>query len=94
MPDVFTLENTQAAIFFAQFPGCFADLSAKGVDDMHDQYPAFTWSDFQIDGKTYGIPSDTGAAAIFSIARSLLTRALMPPQLRPGTIILPLARRC
>lgn len=65
MPDVFTLENTQAAIFFAQFPGCFADLSAKGVDDMHDQYPAFTWSDLQIDGKTYGIPSDTGAAAIF-----------------------------
>lgn len=65
MPDVFTLENSQAAIFFAQFPGCFADLSAKGVDSIHDQYPAFTWSDLQFDGKTYGIPSDTGAAAIF-----------------------------
>ena len=40
LPDVVTIENDQAEVYWAQFPDCFTNLDTFGADKYKDAYPA------------------------------------------------------
>lgn len=65
LPDVYSVENNEAEVFWARFPNCFTDLNTLGADKIKNQFPAFKWTELQAGGKTYAIPWDSGPVVMF-----------------------------
>ncbi|HVG49008.1 MAG TPA: sugar ABC transporter substrate-binding protein [Rubellimicrobium sp.] len=66
LPDIVTVENGEAEIFWSQFPDCFTDLQTLGYDDaMASQYPEFKRTELEANGKVYAMPWDSGPVAMF-----------------------------
>jgi len=65
LPDIYLIENSEAPVFWAQFPDCFLDLSAYGATDLQDQFPAFKWTELMVDDAIYALPFDMGPTVMF-----------------------------
>ncbi len=66
LPDIVTMENFEAEVFWNQFPDCFADLTALGYSpEMQALFPEFKRTELEVDGAAYAMPWDSGPVAIF-----------------------------
>ena len=65
LPDVYSIENGEAEVFWARFPDCFTDLNTLGADKLVKNYPAFKWSELSVGNKRYALPWDSGAVVMF-----------------------------
>lgn len=62
LPDIVLLQDVDAQKFLMTYPNAFADMSDKvNTDDFYD----FKQSAVEYDGKTYGVPFDTGVTGLF-----------------------------
>jgi lactose/L-arabinose transport system substrate-binding protein len=66
LPDVLSIENHEAEIFWAQFPDCFANLKDLGyTDEIAAGFPEFKRTELEVDGTAYAMPWDSGPVAVF-----------------------------
>ena len=66
LPDIVSVENGEAEIFWAQFPDCFADLQTLGYDDATAaMFPDFKRTELQANGRVYAMPWDSGPVMMF-----------------------------
>lgn len=66
LPDIVSVENREAEIFWAQFPDCFADLQTLGYDDATAaMFPDFKRTELQANGRVYAMPWDSGPVMMF-----------------------------
>jgi lactose/L-arabinose transport system substrate-binding protein len=65
MPDVYLIENNEAQVFWATFPGCFADLRDLGGDELRPLFPEFKWAELTDGDAMLAVPYDSGPTAIF-----------------------------
>lgn len=66
LPDIVSIENHEAEIFWAQFPDCFVDMTELGYDDATAAlFPDFKLTELEVDGKRYAMPWDSGPVAVF-----------------------------
>ncbi|GGR43596.1 ABC transporter substrate-binding protein [Deinococcus seoulensis] len=65
MPDVYSIENNEAEVFWARFPNCFVDLNTLGADKVAKNFPAFKWTELMAGNKRYAMPWDSGPVVIF-----------------------------
>ncbi len=78
LPDVVTIENDQAEVYWAQFPDCFANLATFGADKYKDAYPAFKWPALTVGDTIYSLPWDSGPTVLY-YRRDLLAEAGIDP---------------
>lgn len=65
LPDIYSIENNEAEVFWARFPNCFTDLNTLGADKLAKAFPAFKWTELTANGKRYAMPWDSGPVAMF-----------------------------
>lgn len=65
MPDVYSIENNEAEVFWARFPNCFVDLNTRGADKLVKNFPAFKWTELMAGNKRYAMPWDSGPVVMF-----------------------------
>ena len=65
LPDVYSIENNEAEVFWARFPDCFTDLNTLGADKLVGNFPAFKWTELSANNKRYAMPWDSGPVVIF-----------------------------
>lgn len=65
MPDVYSIENNEAEVFWARFPNCFTDLNTLGADKLARNFPAFKWTELMAGNKRFAMPWDSGPVVIF-----------------------------
>lgn len=65
LPDVYSIENNEAEVFWARFPDCFTDLNTLGADKLAANFPAFKWTELTANGKRYAMPWDSGPVVMF-----------------------------
>lgn len=56
MPDVYSVENNEAEIFWARFPDCFLDLRELGVEEHWDDFPEFKWTELTMQDRVHAVP--------------------------------------
>lgn len=66
LPDIVTIENFEAEVFWNRFPDCFADLTELGyTPEMQALFPEFKRTELEVDGVAYAMPWDSGPVAVF-----------------------------
>ncbi len=67
LPDVYSIENAEAEVFWARFPTCFTDLTTLGISnaDADARYPAFKLRELRVDDQLFALPWDTGPVMMF-----------------------------
>src|SRR5581483_1676294 len=65
LPDVVTIENDEAEVYWARFPDCFINLKTLGIDKYKDAFPAFKWTQLSAGDAIYSMPWDSGPAVMF-----------------------------
>ncbi|MBB6096593.1 lactose/L-arabinose transport system substrate-binding protein [Deinobacterium chartae] len=65
LPDVYTIENNEAEVFWARFPDCFTDLNPLGADKLSKSFPAFKWTELSVGNKRFAMPWDSGPVVVF-----------------------------
>ncbi|TNC73469.1 ABC transporter substrate-binding protein [Rubellimicrobium roseum] len=66
LPDIVSVENHEAEIFWAQFPDCFADLTTLGYDETAaGAFPEFKRTELMAGDAVYGMPWDSGPVVVF-----------------------------
>lgn len=66
LPDVLSIENHEAEIFWAQFPDCFADLAALGyTEETAAGFPEFKRTELEVGETKYAMPWDSGPVVMF-----------------------------
>ena len=65
LPDIYSIENNEAEVFWARFPDCFATLGDMGASDLEGDYPDFKWTELMANGNIYAIPWDSGPVVTF-----------------------------
>ncbi|WP_246580947.1 extracellular solute-binding protein [Deinococcus aestuarii] len=65
LPDVYSIENNEAEVFWARFPDCFTDLNTLGADRLVQNFPAFKWTELTANGRRYAMPWDSGPVVMF-----------------------------
>ncbi len=66
LPDIVSVENQEAEIFWAQFPDCFVDLTTMGYDEATaNQFPEFKRTELMAGDAVYAMPWDTGPVVMF-----------------------------
>jgi len=65
LPDVYSIENNEAEVFWSRFPECWTDLRTLGAEELLDEFPDFKWAELIHDGKIYAIPWDSGPVVVF-----------------------------
>lgn len=66
LPDVISIENQEAEIFWAQFPDCFANLRDLGyTDEVAGRFPDFKRAELEVGGAAFAMPWDAGPVAMF-----------------------------
>ena len=78
LPDVVTIENDQAEVYWAQFPDCFTNLVTFGADKYKDAYPEFKWPALTVGDTIYALPWDSGPTVLY-YRRDLLAEAGIDP---------------
>lgn len=66
LPDIVSVENQEAEIFWAQFPDCFVDLTTLGYDEAAaGQFPEFKRTELMAGDAVYAMPWDSGPVVMF-----------------------------
>ncbi|GGA87300.1 sugar ABC transporter substrate-binding protein [Brucella endophytica] len=66
LPDIVTIENFEAEVFWARFPDCFTDLTQLGyTPEKQALFPDFKRTELEVDGVAYAMPWDSGPVAVF-----------------------------
>lgn len=67
MPDVYSVENGEAEVFWNRFPECFSDLKTMSADEgaLLAKFPAFKLTELTVGDKVYALPWDSGPAVVF-----------------------------
>ncbi|MBB3459038.1 lactose/L-arabinose transport system substrate-binding protein [Rhizobium sp. BK313] len=66
LPDIMSIENHKAAIFWNRFPDCLTDLTKLGyTDDIKKQFPDFKRTELEVGDAAYAMPWDSGPVAMF-----------------------------
>jgi lactose/L-arabinose transport system substrate-binding protein len=66
LPDVLSIENHEAEIFWAQFPDCFANLKDLGyTDEIAAGFPDFKRTELEVGDVAYAMPWDSGPVVMF-----------------------------
>lgn len=76
LPDIVLIEDYGAQKYLQSFPGAFADMTGK-VD--YSGFAPYKVSLMTVDGKTYGMPFDTGVTGMF-YRRDYLEQAGFKPE--------------
>ena len=78
LPDVVTIENSEAEVYWARFPDCFANLKEFGVEKYKDAFAPFKWAELSAGDAIYSLPWDSGPAVVF-YRRDLYEKAGVDP---------------
>ena len=66
LPDIISIENGEAEIFWAQFPDCFVNLRDLGyTDEIASGFPDFKRAELEVGDVAYAMPWDSGPVAMF-----------------------------
>lgn len=66
LPDIVSIENHEAEIFWAQFPDCFADLTELGyTQEIASGFPEFKRTELEVGDAAYAMPWDSGPVVMF-----------------------------
>jgi lactose/L-arabinose transport system substrate-binding protein len=66
LPDVVSVENAEAEIFWAQFPDCFTNLRDLGyTDEMASLFPEYKRVELEVGDVAYAMPWDSGPVMMF-----------------------------
>ena len=66
LPDVLSIENHEAEIFWAQFPDCFANLKELGyTEEIAAGFPDFKRTELEVGDVAYAMPWDSGPVVMF-----------------------------
>ncbi|WP_375450399.1 ABC transporter substrate-binding protein [uncultured Devosia sp.] len=66
LPDVVSVENGEAEIFWSQFPDCFADLKTLGYTaEDQAKFPDFKRTELEVGDVAYAMPWDSGPVVMF-----------------------------
>jgi lactose/L-arabinose transport system substrate-binding protein len=66
LPDIVSIENFEAEIFWSQFPDCFVNLKTLGyTDEIAKQFPDFKRTELEVGDAAYAMPWDSGPVAMF-----------------------------
>lgn len=89
LPDIVSIENFEAEIFWSRFPDCFANLKELGYTaDIQAKFPDFKRTELEVGDIAYAMPWDSGPVAVF-YRRDLYERpASIRARSAPGTISL------
>jgi lactose/L-arabinose transport system substrate-binding protein len=79
LPDVVTIENHKAAIFWNRFPDCLTDLTPLGYTaDIKKLFPDFKRAELESGDAAYAMPWDSGPVTAF-YRRDLYEKAGVDP---------------
>ncbi len=79
LPDVVSIENGEAEIYWSQFPDCFADLHTLGYTaEDQAKFPDFKRTELEVGDIAYAMPWDSGPVAMF-YNRDLFAKAGVDP---------------
>ncbi len=66
LPDIVTVENFEAEVFWSRFPDCFTDVTALGyTPEKQALFPEFKRTELEVDGVAYAVPWDSGPVSVF-----------------------------
>lgn len=66
LPDIVSIENFEAEVFWNRFPDCFADLTEVGyTPELQALFPEFKRTELEVEGVPYAVPWDSGPVAVF-----------------------------
>lgn len=66
LPDLVSVQNRRAEVFWLQFPGCFTDMTTLGYDDeLAAEFPDYKRTELEVGDIRYGMPWDTGPVVMF-----------------------------
>ncbi|MFO1106019.1 MAG: sugar ABC transporter substrate-binding protein [Amaricoccus sp.] len=66
LPDVLSIENHKAEVFWNQFPSCFSDLKKLGyTDEIAKGFPDFKRTELEVGDVRYAMPWDSGPVVMF-----------------------------
>jgi lactose/L-arabinose transport system substrate-binding protein len=66
LPDIVSVENFEAEIFWSRFPDCFANLKDLGYTaDIQAKFPDFKRTELEVGDVAYAMPWDSGPVAAF-----------------------------
>jgi lactose/L-arabinose transport system substrate-binding protein len=66
LPDIITIENFEAEIFWNRFPDCFANLKDLGyTPEIQAKFPEFKRTELEVGEVAYAMPWDSGPVAVF-----------------------------
>jgi lactose/L-arabinose transport system substrate-binding protein len=66
LPDIVTVENFEAEIFWSRFPDCFTNLKDLGyTPEIQKQFPEFKRTELEVGDVAYAMPWDSGPVAVF-----------------------------
>ncbi|NNH64104.1 extracellular solute-binding protein [Rhizobium laguerreae] len=79
LPDIVSIENFEAEIFWSRFPDCFANLKELGyTSDIQAKFPDFKRTELEVGDVAYAMPWDSGPVAVF-YRRDLYEKAGVDP---------------
>ncbi|PDT15306.1 ABC transporter substrate-binding protein [Rhizobium sp. J15] len=79
LPDIVSIENFEAEIFWSRFPDCFANLKELGyTPEIQAQFPDFKRTELEVGDVAYAMPWDSGPVAVF-YRRDLYEKAGVDP---------------
>ncbi|UVD59711.1 extracellular solute-binding protein (plasmid) [Rhizobium sp. Pop5] len=79
LPDIVSVENFEAEIFWTRFPDCFANLKELGyTPDIQAKFPDFKRTELEVGDVAYAMPWDSGPVAVF-YRRDLYEKAGVDP---------------
>jgi lactose/L-arabinose transport system substrate-binding protein len=66
LPDIVSIENFEAEIYWNQFPDCFVDLKTLGyTNEIAAGFPDFKRTELEVGDVAYAMPWDSGPVAMF-----------------------------
>ncbi len=66
LPDIMSIENHKASIFWNRFPDCLTDLTKLGYkDELKKQFPDFKRAELEVGDAAYAMPWDSGPVTMF-----------------------------
>ncbi|MDE1991845.1 MAG: carbohydrate ABC transporter substrate-binding protein [Rhizobiaceae bacterium] len=66
LPDIMSIENHKAEIFWNRFPDCLTDLTKLGyTDEIKKKFPDFKRTELEVGDAAYAMPWDSGPVAMF-----------------------------
>ncbi|RFB85364.1 ABC transporter substrate-binding protein [Rhizobium leguminosarum bv. trifolii] len=66
LPDIVSIENFEAEIFWSRFPDCFANLKELGyTPEIQAKFPDFKRTELEVGDVAYAMPWDSGPVAVF-----------------------------